>query len=473
MSEVGKSATYGLLSMSVISGGKEERGGNVSPFGLYTRGRVCSRLPISAQVDWAYNARVIQKDGVEGYPPLSSKKQKGVSLMQSDITFIGVDVSKNHFNVAISNSKGTITTQMQFPMSLKGYRKFLELFNSSFDIETTIIGIESSGPYHINLLDFLIQNNLKVILINPLMIFNLRKSFSLRKTKTDKLDAAYIARAMASYPLRASYISPKVLSLRKLSRCYEELSHEITAIKNRIRQSVAILFQALERKPYLFSLTCLKLLERFPSALSVLRADHKEIEMVLNEIKDGSGKNSTLTSEEFIKLAEESHDVDMSAEELNLRVSIRRLLFLLEQAKDLRGKIVRLAWEYFPKEMEILTSVKGIGELSAGMFISEIGDIRRFRSGKQLVAYAGIDTVIYESGKYRARMGISKRGNRHLRRILYLMMTNVVSNKDSEYVGYFLKKRKEGKAFKVAIFALANKFLRRTYAKIREAYAVA
>ncbi len=459
--------------MSVIFGGKEERGGNVPLFGLYARGGVCSRLPDSVQVDWAHNARVIQKNGVEGYPPLSSKNKKGASPMQSKITFIGIDVSKNHFNVAISNSKGTVTSQMQFPMSLKGYRKFLELFNSLFDIETTIIGIESSGPYHINLLDFLIENNLKVILINPLMIFNLRKSFSLRKTKTDKLDAAYIARAMASYPLGASYISPKVISLRKLSRCYEEILHEITAIKNRIRQSVAILFQALEKKSYLFSLTCLKLLERFPSALSVLRSDSEEIDRVLNEVKGGSGKSSTLTSEEFIRLAEESHEVDMPAEEINLKLSIRRLLFLLEQARDVRGKVVRLAWEYFPKEMEILTSVRGIGELSAGMFMSEVGDIRRFRGGRQLVAYAGIDTVVYESGRYRARMGISKRGNRHLRWILYLMMANVVIKGDREYVGYFLKKRREGKAYKVAIFALANKFLRRIYAKVRDAYRVA
>ena len=122
--------------------------------------------------------------------------------------------------------------------------------------------------------------------------------------------------------------------------------------------------------------------------------------------------------------------------------------------------MVCLADEKMKRDVEILASMKGIGEQTAFNFLIELGgDIRAFENDKKLIAAAGLDPTVYESGKYKGQSKISKRGNRHLRRVVWLMTTKVIISNEV-FRGYYFKRRKEGLIYKMAVLATAHKLIR-------------
>lgn len=146
---------------------------------------------------------------------------------------------------------------------------------------------------------------------------------------------------------------------------------------------------------------------------------------------------------------------------------------LLQTEKSLHTILTRmkeLAKEL--KEYTIIRAMPGVGEKLAPRLIAEIGDIRRFHSGGALIAYAGLDSPPYESGKFSAsKRKISKRGSSVLRKTGYEIMKCLKTVKpinDDAVYKYILKKEAEGKAKKVAKIAGLNKFLRIYYARVKE-----
>ena len=118
------------------------------------------------------------------------------------------------------------------------------------------------------------------------------------------------------------------------------------------------------------------------------------------------------------------------AKDLILKQEAALLLHVQEQAEEIMKVMVCLADEKMKRDVDILASMKGIGEQTAFNFLIELGgDIRAFENDKKLIAAAGLDPTVYESGKYKGQSKISKRGNRHLRRVILLMTTRtIISN---------------------------------------------
>jgi len=173
-------------------------------------------------------------------------------------------------------------------------------------------------------------------------------------------------------------------------------------------------------------------------------------------------RNLPLSVAELKALAQSSIGLSDPQRELLLQSLIRQLLLLEEEKKALSKELVRQAQKLSPQAWEILLSIPGMGELSTATLIAEIGDISRFSGAKKLVAYAGLDPTVYESGRSRRRSRISKRGNPHLRRTLFIVAQQVVRRTET-FRTYYRRLRKKGKAYRQAMVAIANKLLRVIY----------
>jgi transposase len=158
----------------------------------------------------------------------------------------------------------------------------------------------------------------------------------------------------------------------------------------------------------------------------------------------------------------------------SLTMYIQILLQYQRHLSQLIEEIDALAEEF--EEYEIIRSIPGIGGKIAATIISEIGEIDQFNHPKKLVAYAGIDPSVFESGKFKATINkITKRGSTRLRQTLYTaVQCGITKNRNPKLRAYYDKKREEGKPHKVAIIACANKLIHWIYALLnrKEAFKV-
>ena len=378
--------------------------------------------------------------------------------------FIGIDVSKDSFTAAIFLPEENSLSIHSFPLNHQGLHNFYNLINSN---PSPIIALESSGPYSSLLLGNLQNQGFEPNLLNPLRIKKFASSFSLRPTKTDSVDAKHIALFLASscQPISSiqSQPDPQRQGLALLARHLESLSQQIAAIKCQIRQLLHFLFPELPDKINPFSKFALHLLLHYPSAQAVRKASPQAILETLKKATSKKGRRVHLSVARFKRLAENSIGLSDPARELLLRSLIRHLLSLQEEFRILSRHFIWQAKEYAPSAWKILLSIPGLGELSAAIIIAEIGDISRFPNAKKLVAYVGFDPSVYESGKTHRRSRISKRGNPHLRRILFIVAQQVV-RRTQTFRSYYQRLRSRGKAYRQAMVAVAAKLLRVIYA---------
>ncbi|RLI54074.1 MAG: IS110 family transposase [Candidatus Thorarchaeota archaeon] len=374
-------------------------------------------------------------------------------------TFVGIDISLNSFNASILDEKGNIITCLKLNQNLKDFQKLQSALTKVAKRNDIILGLESSSNYHINLLSFLISNNFTVVLINPILISNFHKSISLRKTKTDKIDATTIARFLIKNHDRIHQFIPDD-SIKLLARERETIAQEIAKLKTQIKQLVFNLFKELGDAQNVLTKSMLEFLLQIPSARSAREIGIEGIENILNDINRKRGRKIKLTAHQVMEIARNTISINDVNREIILRSRIRRLLYLQEEIEDLTSSLLSKMQFFRPIEMEILTSIKGVGEISAATFLAEIQDIHRFMgSHKKLIAYAGLDPIILQSGKFKGKFRISKRGNPHLRRIIWSMTLGTIFS-TQRFKNYYQRKRAQGMSHKKAVIATSNKLLR-------------
>ena len=324
--------------------------------------------------------------------------------------------------------------------------------------------MESTGCYHLNLLSFLSLNNFSCVVFNPLTIKD-SPSISLRKTKTDKIDARSIARTL--FYLQQELPSSPFLNteLRDVVRERESLISRISKIKNNIEKLLNLLFPELENFTNIYNDSILNLLSSFPSAKAIQNASFNSLRVFFSK---SVGRKLKLTPVSLKELANNSIAQYWPMKEKILIQNIKELKFLQQQLKEYDEILNQYCQcSSINVDIELLTSIKGIGQNSAMHFLAEVGNISRFSSYKKLIAYCGLDPSIYQSGKRKIESHISKRGNAHLRRIVWLMSVSVVRH--NEYFReYFERKRSHGLPYKKAMIAVAHKLLRTMYAMLKK-----
>jgi len=228
---------------------------------------------------------------------------------------------------------------------------------------------------------------------------------------------------------------------------------------------IYLLFPELERNFNIFTKGMLNFLLKFPSAVSIKRAKREIVEYEFSQAFNGRGKKPSFSADDIIKLANKSIGINSKAMEEILVSNIKRLLMIEEEIDKFDKFLSDGIKEVEVKEIDIISSIPGIGEDLAKSFVCELPRIDVFKNSKSLIAYVGIDPVIKQSGRYKAGFSISKKGNRHLRRIVFLMAINVIRF-EGKFRDYFLRLVGRGKSYMVAIIAVANKLLRTIYSML-------
>lgn len=378
--------------------------------------------------------------------------------------YLGIDVSKDTFNACLIDNEQVKLFNEKFTMDRDGFDKLLKT-TTKYQSDKILSVLESTSIYHINLFSFLVENKINAAIVNPLLISNFIKSISLRKSKTDKIDALRIAQfAFFNHSkIKLSKAIPK--SVKSLHRERDNLSKDIARLKTEIKSVLYILFPELVSSYNVFTKTMLKLLLKAPGADQIKKLKPIQIERIIEKSKGNKLRN--ITPKQLVQLAKQSIAHKDKSYETVLIIKIKMLMFIIEQKNDLDGDLKDFVETNLQQDFDIITSIKGIGQTTAEKFLIEVGDINLFNSHKQLRAYIGTDPSIKQSGTSINRHGkISKRGNSSLRRTIWQMAVSVIRYCD-KFSSYFNKKMSEGKKYKQAVIAVANKLIKTLYALLK------
>jgi len=328
-----------------------------------------------------------------------------------------------------------------------------------------LLGLESTASYHIALFSYLTAKGYRVIIINPLLIANFAK-LSLRKTKTDKKAALTIAQflMLRKEALESQTVSVDLMELRDLARRRERLTDQATKLKSNMKRILSVTFPEFEHLTGVFAKSILQLLIRFPSADALRKADADTVTALV--VPRSWGRKSRAWVETLMTTAASSVGVSSPAKELVLKQDASLLLHVQEQIKETTKVLADLCKDKMNKDVEILSSIKGIGKTTALNFLIEMGgDITLYKNDKKLIASSGLDPSTHQSGKFEGASKLSKRGNRHLRRVIWLMAKGVVFSNDL-FRTYFYKRKSEGLCYKMAMLATAHKLIRVMFAML-------
>lgn len=378
--------------------------------------------------------------------------------------FVGIDVSKDSFSVNGLDGKENVVFSLIAAMDRNGFSECMKVISShSEDLSHIVVAMESTGSYHMNLLSFLTSQEIHTIVVNPLLIKNFSK-LSLRKTKTDKKDAHTIARFL--FTQRDSldrFFAHQYKDLKDIAREREFILKLIGSEKNDIKRMLKSTFPELERIFNVFGDVMLLFLREYPSARLIRDADP---ECVMKAFQHTDKRLRIYKSkDEIIKAAHNSIASSHPAIEQLLPGKIDTLLYLNKRLDEVTNMLVMWCKSAMKDDLKILTSVNGINIKTAAPFLAEMGDYRNYKTYKNFIAFSGLDPSINESGTFTGMSKLSKRGNRHLRRIIYLMTFCAIRIK-GPLKTYFTKRRDEGLPFKKALFATAHKLIRILFAML-------
>lgn len=376
--------------------------------------------------------------------------------------YVGIDVAKDKHDCFITNSNGEVLFK-SFTISnnREGFDELYRRITSlSDDLTKVKIGLEATGHYSYNLLGFLLDKGLTTFVLNPLHTNLYRKSLSLRKTKTDKVDAHTITSMIMSDVNLKSYSDTSYHNeeLKSLTRYRFDKVKERARLKQSVSRLVTILFPELENLvPTLHMASVYALLSEFPSACAIASAHLTRLTRLLSEASKGRyGKNTAIILREAARSSIGSH---MPAKSLELRHTIKLIHELDNSIDEIEAEIKSI----MDKINSPILSIPGINYRMGAMIIAEIGDFSRFDSPDKILAYAGMSPSTYQSGQIdNCYSHMEKRGSRYLRYALY-NSTKYVCQWDENFGAYLAKKRAEGKHYNVALSHAAKKLVRLIY----------
>ena len=376
--------------------------------------------------------------------------------------YVGIDVAKDKHDCCILGSNGDVLfPPFTFPNSLQGFDLLYERIGSlTSDLSKIKVGLEATGHYHLNLLRSLLDNSLASYVINPLHTNLFRKGLSLRKTKTDKVDASSIAMMLLTDRTLKPYTDTSYHNeeLKSLTRYRFDKVRERSKLKASVSRLVSILFPELETLvPTIHLVSVYALLSEFPGASFVASAHLTRLTHLLKESSKGRYGRETAIS--FRAAAVSSIGSVFPAKSLELKHTIHLIEVLTEEIDEIEAAIN----DIMDTLNSPITTIPGIKNRMGAMILAEIGDFSKFENADQILAYAGLSPSTYQSGQMtssHARM--EKRGSRYLRYALF-NATQYVCIWDPAFKAYLAKKRAEGKHYFVATSHACKKLVRLIY----------
>ncbi len=376
--------------------------------------------------------------------------------------YIGIDVAKDKHDCCILGPDAQkLYPVFSIPNTRAGFDALYEkILAVEDDAENIKVGLEATGHYSYNLLSSLLDNGLASYVINPLHTNLFRKGQSLRKTKTDKVDAYSIAMMLMTDKTLRPYSETSYHNeeLKSLTRYRFDKVRERAKLKTSVSRLVNILFPELESiVPSLHMNSVYTLLAEMPGASYVASAHLTHLTSLLSKTSKGHyGRDMALCIRDA---AASSIGSVMHAKSMELKHTLRLIEVLSKEIEEIETSIK----EIMDTCDSPITTIPGIKYRMGAMILAEIGDFSRFDNPDQILAYAGLSPSTYQSGQLTSSYShMEKRGSRYLRYALF-NATIYVCRWDPTFQAYLEKKKSEGKHYYVAISHAAKKLVRTIY----------
>ena len=379
---------------------------------------------------------------------------------------VGIDIGKNHHEASIVSPEGKqIGRSLRFATTHKGADSLMSFIFKNIGNSPCVFGMEATGHYWYPIYSFLKAKGYTIYVINPIQSDSLRKMY-IRQTKNDSIDSFLIAEVIRFGQFgTTSMADENILAMRQLCRYRDSVISSRTEIKLRIGTIMEQIFPEYEKQfSSLWLSTSMGILEKY---LTPENIENAPIDELFEIIKDKS--HNRLTKAKAISIKEAAADtfgikIAQDAFSFQLKQLIDRMNFLDKQIEALDCQIL----EYYEKFDCYLHTIPGIGMIGAATILAEIGDINRFKSSSALVAFAGIDPTVRQSGEFNSTHNhMSKRGSPYLRHAIFLAATTC-SFHNSPLNAYYKKKRDQGKHHLTATGAVARKLTTVIYAVLRD-----
>ena len=372
--------------------------------------------------------------------------------------YAGIDVAKDKHDCLIVDSDGKVLSKVfTITNNRQGFDELLATLKThSKDLSELKVGLEATGHYSDNLLEFLIANNLPTTVINPLHTNLYRKSLSLRKTKTDKVDAHSIVTMLRTECLKPySQSSYHIQELKSLTRYRFSLVQDCARLKTSYARLCVILFPELEKLvSSLHMASIYALLSELPNARAISDCHLSRLTNLLS--KASNGRYSKEKAIEIRNSAKDSIGSYSEVQSLELQQTIQLIQMMEKQIEQVEERIKPIVDSIHSPIM----TIPGISYRMAAIIIAETENLSNFDSAEKILAYAGLEPSVYQSGQLTSTHSkMVKRGSKYLRYALF-NATKFVCRWDAGFNQYLNKKRAEGKAYNVAVSHATKKLTR-------------
>ena len=371
--------------------------------------------------------------------------------------YLGIDIAKlNHFASAISSDGEILIEPFKFTNDYDGFYLLLSKL-APLDQNSIIIGLESTAHYGNNLVHFLINKDFNVCVLNPIQTSSMRKN-NIRKTKTDKVDTFIIAKTlmMQDSPRFLTLEDLDFIELKELGRFRQKTVKQRTRLKIQLTSYLDQVFPELQYffKSGIHQNSVYALLKEAPTPNAIASMHMTHLASLLTRTSHGHFNKETARN--LRVLAQKSVGINDSALSIQITQTIAQIELLDSQLFHTELEIANLVTCLH----SVIMTIPGIGSTNGGMILGEIGDIHRFSTPNKLLAFAGLDPSVHQSGNFQAqRTRMSKRGSRVLRFALMNAAHNVVKN-NLTFKTYYDKKRTEGRSHYNALGHCAGKLVR-------------
>lgn len=396
-----------------------------------------------------------------------------ISQVTETTLIVGVDIGSETNFARAFNWRGQELSKkvFRFNNSQEGFQSFLAYINTYTTIASSqqiIVGCEPTGHYWFNLARYLEENNIKLALVNPYHVKQIKELDDNSPKKTDLKDPKTIAKLVVDGRYSYPYLPEGIYAdLREAVSSRERIVKELNAITNRIKRWLKIYFPEYLVVYKNFSAESgLTVLETVPLPQDIVQLGPEGVNQLWRDKKlRAVGMKRALT------LVEAAHNSIGLPGRNCARMEIQLLL------EDFRTKQSQLEMITEVLEEETLSvpyadkllAIKGVGLITVAGFLAEVGDVRRFDSPKQIQKLAGLEVKENSSGKHRGKSSISKRGRKRLRKILFQVMLPMIQNNAEfgEIYQYFTTRQKNPLKGKQAIIAAGCKLIRVFYAILK------
>ena len=376
---------------------------------------------------------------------------------------VGIDIGKNkHFFCVMDKDTGELLVDpVSFSNNKEGF-DFLINKLKPFSKNSILTGMEDTGHYHFALLKFLLSNAFTVALINPKTTDFTRKMQG-GITKNDKLDTLTICDVLDTPERKKQYRITKVNSFdfyeqKQLTRHHHNLKEELNVYTNRLQKCIDIVFPEFNRLfKSKYGTVYMNLLKTFGSAEDIANTDIRTIRKCFDI--NGRGKRIALTPEQLKECAKSSIGISSTAEIIQIKHLVNQIELINEQIAETDKKIE----EFSVKNNSPILSIPGISHFSGTSILAELGDISNYKKPSQIIKFAGVAPLHYESSQFTAQhTSITKKGSKYLRKTLYQIILPVIRY-NPVFKAYYQKKISQGKGHRCAQGHCVRKLLRIIY----------